>query len=745
MASLFTPPYFDVGAGITPADGALLNFYVVGSGTRKNTFPTAAATAGTEHENPVPADALGVFPAIYLVGDYDWVLDYKTGGQVNTGSVSEFATVANSTFIKNFATLAAAIADPNLVVDDALNLEERSEGNGGGAMWDVVLLSSVTVSTGAPTIGNVVAWGANSGAGTDLAFVLREGALDGSRWGADKVNSTDSTAAIELARAAAASGGKVHMENDGTFLCNLTGYNKNLSGNSYATKLKTFDNASPVITLGVHTPDHVGMQIDNFTIDGNAYASHGIDYGTEYVNGRVVRNTEIKSCNYGIHKGNGQLETFYDTVHFFGNQYGYRAAGDASLTRHAGTDLFLNCEFDNNVLAAVYIDSDLAGTGQTRFLQTIMQGNPGFGLFVNEWNTSFTPLVLDGVWFETNAVATTVTIDGIVRTPRDAYFGNTAQAIITKSRIGDGGFETNRGQVYCEQSFASDDSPLVVKTIHDSFIFADCYTNSWKGERVESIIGFSRKAGNFADVLDTQPRKTIRNTNQPWHSGTLVMGNDFSNAATYTFPGSTSRVGVTRADGVIFDSCCELTLQDGDIQLFDSMTIVADKYYCWSIDIQRLNVAEINVNMLNAVTLVSAIATGAVEDEWHCYAGCTYGDAGTAGTASLNLTNTSGVAASIRLSAFQVMEFDNRQDCIDYFRAGLFTTENRPSRFFTDAMPTAGSWIAGAFAENTASASYTPDGNNMLLTGWRRATTGSNNVLGTDWFAVYLSTVTPAT
>jgi hypothetical protein len=138
MASLFTPPFLDVGAGITPADGALLNFHVPGSGTNKDTFTTAAATAGTEHPNPVPADALGVFPAIYIQGDYDWVLDYKTGGQVKTGSVSEFATVANSLFNKNFATLALAKADTNIVAGDAIILKEHTSGNGGGGIWDVI-------------------------------------------------------------------------------------------------------------------------------------------------------------------------------------------------------------------------------------------------------------------------------------------------------------------------------------------------------------------------------------------------------------------------------------------------------------------------------------------------------------------------------------------------------------------------------------------------------------------------------
>ena len=146
MASLFTPPYFDVGAGITPADGALLNFYVVGSGTRKNTFTTSAATVA--HENPVEADTLGVFDAIYLSGDYDWVLTNKNGEQKNTGSVSEFVTGSGQ--LENVLsrdTLNDAVIDTSLQAGLSINIKERTTGNGGGAMWDVVLSSTVTENT----------------------------------------------------------------------------------------------------------------------------------------------------------------------------------------------------------------------------------------------------------------------------------------------------------------------------------------------------------------------------------------------------------------------------------------------------------------------------------------------------------------------------------------------------------------------------------------------------------------------
>ena len=50
-------------------------------------------------------------------------------------------------FVHNFATLADAVASTKIVVGDSVNLKERTTGNGGGAMWDVVLASSVTPNT----------------------------------------------------------------------------------------------------------------------------------------------------------------------------------------------------------------------------------------------------------------------------------------------------------------------------------------------------------------------------------------------------------------------------------------------------------------------------------------------------------------------------------------------------------------------------------------------------------------------
>lgn len=59
------------------------------------------------------------------------------------------------------------------------------------------------------------------------------------------------------------------------------------------------------------------------------------------------------------------------------------------------------------------------------------------------------------------------------------------------------------------------------------------------------------------------------------------------------------------------------------------------------------------------------------------------------------------------------------------------------------AHPTTGKYVSGSFVKNSAAPAI--NGNNMVLTGWLRITTGSGHVAGTDWALQYVSHVSPAT
>ena len=75
MSELFVLPLADVGAGLTPSDGAKLFFSETGLSFDANPKATFSdITAATSHANPVLALGTGVFPAIYLTGTYRFSL-----------------------------------------------------------------------------------------------------------------------------------------------------------------------------------------------------------------------------------------------------------------------------------------------------------------------------------------------------------------------------------------------------------------------------------------------------------------------------------------------------------------------------------------------------------------------------------------------------------------------------------------------------------------------------------------------
>lgn len=197
MTSRFVSPFYDVGSGIKPPSGAKLFFFEGDGVTPKDTHTTKAGVSGEPgnlNANPVIADSVGIFPNIYITGDYLVTLKDKNLTQIfGLAPVSEFATISDSAFVKSFDTLALAAADSSLVFDvpsgkgDTLNLKERASGTGGGGVWDVVLTSTVT-----PNTYNIVISTANA----SLSLVLRIGpVINADQWG---VNIGDGTVAFNF-------------------------------------------------------------------------------------------------------------------------------------------------------------------------------------------------------------------------------------------------------------------------------------------------------------------------------------------------------------------------------------------------------------------------------------------------------------------------------------------------------------------------------------------------------------------
>jgi hypothetical protein len=161
------------------------------------TFPTQTTGGAEFHINGIGVDSRMLTSLDYNEGlttaSTITLFDSYPAGSLVTLSknTSSGASSVARDFVHNEATLGAATLATNLVAGDSINLAERTTGNGGGAMWDVVLSTSVTENgynivqcTGVPT----------------LSLVLRiEGAVNVRQFGAKGDGVVDDTPAIQAA------------------------------------------------------------------------------------------------------------------------------------------------------------------------------------------------------------------------------------------------------------------------------------------------------------------------------------------------------------------------------------------------------------------------------------------------------------------------------------------------------------------------------------------------------------------
>ena len=154
-----TVPQYSKNAGGAAAADYYLKFYADGTTTPINmatdsTGGTTLAKCQLDSLGYPTTDGSTVFVP-HIDQDYKLALyTNSTDADNNTlasaawvvDNLEPVATITTGT-IKNFATLAAAVADTGLIDGDAISIAERTTGYGGGGLWDVVLSSTVTENT----------------------------------------------------------------------------------------------------------------------------------------------------------------------------------------------------------------------------------------------------------------------------------------------------------------------------------------------------------------------------------------------------------------------------------------------------------------------------------------------------------------------------------------------------------------------------------------------------------------------
>lgn len=447
--------------------------------------------------------------------------------------------------------------------------------------------------------------------------------------------------------------------------------------------------------------------IEALTIDGNAKASDGVSFeadGSTEVSGRwVLDKLVIRNCRRGVLKSAGNIGNVFNTLHLTGCDFGYYAVGMSSPLMHAGCDTFVGGEFSANLLAGAYIDSPQSGTGGTVLQGTIIEYNPGFGLFVKNWADSFTPLVLDRVWFEGNATAAVVTINGQNYVPVDIHLENARQVVLVNGVVPKIRLIASRLSI--SRSMLSHDTSR-----YDIDGASHCYADDVQinGGAHPILIGrittIARQLGNFAARWRAEPRVLSQQK-----SIVLLEAESFSMADQYIFTGTSTVVAGVVPDGLIFGSCAELLIPAGNTQTRPAVAIISGKWVLLTVDIKLVTgaLADLRLSYVGSGPAFAALHDVVAPTGWTTVAAM--GFASSAFTAQFMLGNAGVVGLTVRLSALQVVQFDTEHDMLDYYNKKLYSPGSvYPRTVYSSAIPTVGNWNLGDRVINAAPVSGQP-------------------------------------
>lgn len=242
MASRFILPFSDVGNGISPSDGATLDFFITGTSSRKDTFTDEALSVA--NANPVVADSDGLFSDIWVADSsrYKVVLKDKNGVQ-QWSSDPVVGGISAGGVEKSFDTVALMVADVGLNVGEIIQTAGYiSKGDGGDNRYEIV-----AAGTGTDDGGEFIDL---SGSGFQAQGLFPTGKTSIVQWGAIEGGVTDSLVAINAAIAS----GRVPFIPEKTYRISGTVELDSLGAGIYGLSVKSILIAdlavSPCIRIG---------------------------------------------------------------------------------------------------------------------------------------------------------------------------------------------------------------------------------------------------------------------------------------------------------------------------------------------------------------------------------------------------------------------------------------------------------------------------------------------------------------
>jgi len=413
----------------------------------------------------------------------------------------------------------------------------------------------------------------------------------------------------------------------------------------------------------------------------------------EYTGRTTFSRVSFRNFDKALYKPYGNIGNRVHDCNFASNNYGiYGKSYDASAM-HTGADAYYDTHFASHYKAAIIILDSATGPGGWHIQNCLFEGNVGHSILLDASidSTFYTPFTMEGCWFEEAAPSGTIVTDGLggvdtlSATRKDLWFRNAKACVLREYNIGCIKFESSNVKfvnagTQCARgaTFYNYDVDSTSTVIYDPW-----YNSLPFGGPEHTIVAHPPYGGR----IWAQPAPQMNM--MPAHLGT------YHPSALYAFSGRERRqLGgpytiygtVINGDGLTFNKCNELVIPASASQWASGPFVTTlGKFYAYSAQVRRASGTG-NIRMLITGDFD---ATGAVtinHSDWRQYGGV-FKDL-TGGTERFFFYADVANAATLRLGAFQLVEFDTQQDAYNYLNQGR--TDLKGDTYLYEAVGTKG-------------------------------------------------------
>jgi hypothetical protein len=499
-------------------------------------------------------------------------------------------------------------------------------------------------------------------------------------FGATADNSTDNTAAMNIA---INMGLPVRLQ-QGTYMGNPVHTTGDLiiqgAGNN-KTFLKSYSATGYAFTESLVTADwtkHLVMNDLGIT-GGSGVTRNGFVFGdptTYSTNIHLAGRCEFNRVAFSyldkaFFKPYGNIGNIFNNCSFSTVNYGCYATWDGVHTMHPGCDIINGGEFALANLAAIYIDTTTATTGQTVLNNVVIENNPGFAIFVYNYYWSETPMMFNNVYMEHNNTVTPVTINGTSYTTQEIYLRNADYVVMNGCKM-IAPITLVNSHLVTHNCHIQD---TTVETVDATSSITHNDVNSYKYSSGANTIvnsygnSITGSVGTYAERFLIKPRSSFV------FGYTKECGNHYTGSETYAFLGTSGKNADTDNDGIIYGTCASLMIPAGH-SLYDAAAGTSaptiGKWYAWSIDVKLMtNTALLDMFIVGAGSMVGNMGPQLVYGKWVSLGGVLVADS-TDAVYFPYFTNNAAVEVTVKMSAAQLMEFATKREAINYFNAGFY-------------------------------------------------------------------------